>query len=449
MTPLEPETDFHCGKPRRIDEAARAIDHPSLPSGKRQRGLQSTRTQTPPKFWDNLSRIPLCRRALREFDRRTAQPVPAKPTTQFVLLENQWKQLKRFARHGGPNLRDIRGYKELEPQRQMSSRQSLSDKSEMRTKRRRLNATARSRQRTALSSRDPAFEQALVDAQYHPPGHSNREPGNVEEVLERLRRPRLSLSPSVFSHQAFSDFRQMNFNATSEEDVMRDVIPIIRGNTSVPAGGNRLFTNLEPLAFGIATAKPDYYNGSHPSELDSRVRPDGSAAEMKRQITQDLGVGARGMLEMQHYGEENKTYDENAYALGSTYSDGQLKIYICHPTAPMAPGGRPDYHVNQVRSFAMTDTPESFVQGAAAYRNGQDWAEEQRNAVIERVRSQSEAGKVAVKQDLPEHSLTSPRKTGSSSSNSIMPTAESASETQRTSKRWKESLEQAPRTQYI
>ncbi|KAL9077322.1 MAG: hypothetical protein Q9157_003389 [Trypethelium eluteriae] len=358
----------------------------------------------------------------------------------------------------------------------MSSRQSLSDKSEMRTKRRRLNATARSRQRTALSSRDPAFEQALVDAQYHPPGHSNREPGNVEEVLERLRRPRLSLSPSVFSHQAFSDFRQMNFNATSEEDVMRDVIPIIRGNTSVPAGGNRLFTNLEPLAFGIATAKPDYYNGSHPSELDSRVRreighyimpstsshtpmlpnfftevkgPDGSAAEMKRQITQDLGVGARGMLEMQHYGEENKTYDENAYALGSTYSDGQLKIYICHPTAPMAPGGRPDYHVNQVRSFAMTDTPESFVQGAAAYRNGQDWAEEQRNAVIERVRSQSEAGKVAVKQDLPEHSLTSPRKTGSSSSNSIMPTAESASETQRTSKRWKESLEQAPRTQYI
>ncbi|KAI9685248.1 MAG: hypothetical protein M1822_004621 [Bathelium mastoideum] len=309
MAPLEREVDFRGGKPRQIDEAAPAIGHSSFPSGERQKELRSTRGQTPPKFWDNLSRIPLCRRALREFDRRTAQPAPAKLTTQTVLLEGQWKQLKRSARHGGPNLRDIRGYKELELQHQTSSRRSPSDESQMGTKRSRWSTTARSRRVPLLSSKNPAFEQALVDAQYHPPGHSKREPGNTEEVLERLRRPRSSLSPSVFPHQAFSDFRQMNFNATSEEDVMRDVIPIIRGNTSVPAGGNRLFTNLEPLAFGIAAAKPDYYNGSRPSELAPRVRreighyimpsssshtpllpnffteakgPDGSAAEMKR-----------------------------------------------------------------------------------------------------------------------------------------------------------------------
>ena len=53
--------------------------------------------------------MPLCRRAFREFDRRTVQSVTPKPPVRSVLKGDLVKQLKRFARHGGPDLRDIRG----------------------------------------------------------------------------------------------------------------------------------------------------------------------------------------------------------------------------------------------------------------------------------------------------------------------------------------------------
>jgi hypothetical protein len=64
----------------------------------------------PPGFWDNLSQVPLCRGALREFDRRTVRPIAThKPLVRSALKEDLVKQLKRYARHGGPDLRDIRG----------------------------------------------------------------------------------------------------------------------------------------------------------------------------------------------------------------------------------------------------------------------------------------------------------------------------------------------------
>ena len=171
--------------------------------------------------------------------------------------------------------------------------------------------------------------------------------------------------------------------------------------------------------------------------------PDGSAAEIKRQITQDLGVGARGMLQMQHYEAGNKSYDENAHTLGSTFHDGALKIYSCHPTAPTAPGGRPNYHVYQVTSFAMTDTPESFRKGATAYRNGQNWAEEQRNAAIERVRNRVEARRITSKQDSPEDSFASVGKPKSLSPESVTSAVESALEVQGTSERLRKHSKQS------
>jgi hypothetical protein len=64
----------------------------------------------PAEFWDNLSRVPLCRRALREFNRRHLPPaVPAPPLMPPVLEGRLLKSLNRFSRHGGPGLRNIRG----------------------------------------------------------------------------------------------------------------------------------------------------------------------------------------------------------------------------------------------------------------------------------------------------------------------------------------------------
>lgn len=112
--------------------------------------------------------------------------------------------------------------------------------------------------------------------------------------------------------------------------------------------------------------------------------PDGSAAVLKRQATQDIAYGARAMLEIQSYGQDDLTYDGNAYTIAATYNSGAgtLQIYTMHPTPPVEPDGRPGYPTTQVRSFAMTDTTDSFRQGAAAFRNLQDLAKEQRQEAI-------------------------------------------------------------------
>ena len=38
--------------------------------------------------------------------------------------------------------------------------------------------------------------------------------------------------------------------------------------------------------------------------------------------------------------------------------------------------------MTQLRSCALTDTPDLFREGASAFRNGRDWAEERRHELI-------------------------------------------------------------------
>ncbi|KAF2241478.1 hypothetical protein BU26DRAFT_571944 [Trematosphaeria pertusa] len=408
MPPGE-ESEPQRRKRKRTLEIARSTDT-LQPPVKRQK--RSQRGRTPPEFWDNLSRVPLCRRALREFNRRTIRPVALEPPARSVLKEDLVKQLKRFARHGGPNLRDIRGYPapQTEAVRTMSSSQSRSSRSRIGTGTDPSSAPSQSTRKTTLSSRDPAFEQALIDAGYRPYNRGPKQ-NNFEEAKERLAQPRPSLSPSQFSDGAFEGFQSKNDEAKTEAVVRSKVFPIIEGNTTIPSGQDEVFNHVQPLASGISNAKPDYYYGSCPTELDPRVRkdlapyiipctdtsrpllanhftelkgPDGKASEMKRQITQDLGIGARGMLAIQSYGQAGYTYDGNAYTLGSTYHSGTgtLQLYAMHPTQPEDPSGQPQYHTTQIRSFGMTDTAETFRQGATWYRNSRDLAKEWRDSAI-------------------------------------------------------------------
>ena len=83
------------------------------------RPTHSRHNVTPPEFWDNLSYIPLCLRALEEFDRRSIRLWPAfqKPPERLTLQGDLLKELKRFSRQGGPTLRDIRGVSLFQPDR--------------------------------------------------------------------------------------------------------------------------------------------------------------------------------------------------------------------------------------------------------------------------------------------------------------------------------------------
>jgi len=62
-------------------------------------------------FYDSLSKVSLTRRALKELDRRTSQAnSPQRPaSTPRRVTRNTSNQIRRFARDGGLELRDLRG----------------------------------------------------------------------------------------------------------------------------------------------------------------------------------------------------------------------------------------------------------------------------------------------------------------------------------------------------
>jgi hypothetical protein len=91
---------------------------------------------------------------------------------------------------------------------------------------------------TTFSSKDTAFEQELIDNGIYPPGYNDVEPGNLEEVIEKLGQPRASLSPSKFSREEFVHFRRKNDEATTEAEVMSQVFPMITGKANIPSGYN-------------------------------------------------------------------------------------------------------------------------------------------------------------------------------------------------------------------
>ena len=82
---------------------------PQLQSRRRARFIY------PPEVWDSLSKIWLTTDALRELNRRnkqnesnlSSQRLRARLTR--LSVEDKFKSTKSFARHGGPDLSDLRG----------------------------------------------------------------------------------------------------------------------------------------------------------------------------------------------------------------------------------------------------------------------------------------------------------------------------------------------------
>ncbi|KAF1993298.1 hypothetical protein P154DRAFT_527867 [Amniculicola lignicola CBS 123094] len=424
----------------------------SHPISKKQRLSYPSESQPPAAFWDNLSKIWLTKRALRELDRRNTQAASnppdspyrqaRRPVTQNFLTElkrsrqtTQYtadylrccepkilKNIKLFARHGGPDLSDLRNFPEPthSPDRTMSSSLSSSQS------RKRGSATTLSTKPTTNTTRtkstgvyDRDFQQHIIDYDVyphgyrHPDGSAPAKPNNHGEVNQIFAQPRPSLSPSVFNDEEFEKFVQADADASKEKQVSESVIPIIEGkirDTKCRSGGIP-FTNLDPLTdskLKFKPCNPDVYYGARPEQLSRKVReelggriipstqhdlpiapnfflaakgPDGSLAVAGRQACYDGALGARAMHSLQSYGQEEPVYDK-ASTITSIYHGGTLKMYTSHVAQPKNPGGRPQYHMTQLRSFALTDTRDTCVAGLQAYRNGREWAEEQRNEAI-------------------------------------------------------------------
>ncbi|KAF2419701.1 hypothetical protein EJ08DRAFT_621137 [Tothia fuscella] len=407
---MTPQQVLRSQKPKRKHELeavpiVKLGSQPQQPPTKRQKQSYSPKNKTPPEFWDTLSRVPLCYRALQEFNRRAEadRPTPIAPQQRVEgnIEDDQVKQLQRFARRGGPDLRSIRGYSEPEIRVEMTRRSGSN----------RSSALDSNTKATTYSSKDPAFEQKLIDNRIYTLAHDDVEPDNLEEIEETLKQRRRSLSHSRFSRKKFRHFRQQNNEAMTEAEVTSHVIPIIIGKANILSGRNQQFNNLEPLGDHISLPQPDYFNGSRLTDIQPKVRnelnhyiiptssqhrlalpnffmevkgPDGKLPEATRQVTQDLAAGARGMFKMQSYGLEEPVFDNKAYTFASSYhsGNGTLQLFAMHPTKPKTANSRPEYHTTLIDAYCLIGNADTCRQGITAWRNLLDLAEGMRVETI-------------------------------------------------------------------
>jgi hypothetical protein len=267
---------------------------------------------------------------------------------------------------------------------------------------------------------DRNFQQHLIDHAVYPHGYRHSDggvpakPENFKEIHRILALPRPSLSPSRFTDGDYEQFVQADADASKEKQVSELVIPTVEGkikDAKSRSGGIPL-TNFDPLTDGtLKASNPDVYYGARPEQLSRKVRdelggqiipstqhdlpmvpnfflaakgPDGSLAVAGRQACYDGALGARGIHILRSYRQEEQTYDNNAHAITSIYHGGTLKMYTSHVAPPSTAGDRPEYHMHQLKGWYMTGDPDTFRQGARAYRNARDWAEQQRDEAIMR-----------------------------------------------------------------
>ena len=131
---------FNPRKRQRSERRSLQLNDTSQSLSERQKLSYSTsESRLPAAFWDNLSKLWLTKRTLRELDRRNTQLAPSpprssyrrphRPVTRRALAElkkrrqlsqtatdflchcapRRLKDIKLFARHGGPDLSDLRG----------------------------------------------------------------------------------------------------------------------------------------------------------------------------------------------------------------------------------------------------------------------------------------------------------------------------------------------------
>ncbi|KAK3680722.1 hypothetical protein B0T22DRAFT_530482 [Podospora appendiculata] len=375
-------------------------------------------TRPPPFFWDSLPGVPLTENALHELDRRNRErarsarslsrkpargPVTrraaAEPLPRCVPVDPE--RIRSFARQGGPDLSDLRGLGEPASECSMS----LGPSSLGRRKRGSASASTSQASETktpgtkttkSTGPYDGAFQQHLVDYgiypdQYeYPNGRIPPELGNMDEIARFLAQPRPSLSPTRCSNDDFRKFKRADAHAAKERQGTAFVVPIISGDVgdSRCVAGEIPFTNLDHLTNGsLFPGNPDLYHGARPEQLDRKVRaelegriipstqqdlpiapnfflavkgPNRSLAVAQRQACYDGALGARGMQDLL-YGEPEPVHDNNAYTM--TF--------------------RPKYVMTQVGAYALTGSYDGYRQGVAAYRNGRDWAKQQRDNAIE------------------------------------------------------------------
>ncbi|KAH7131138.1 hypothetical protein EDB81DRAFT_131137 [Dactylonectria macrodidyma] len=394
------------------------LSHPSFP---------------PARYFDNLPRPFLTRNALREHDLRndakaSSVPVALKrhqlgPVTRLTVRQREKSyrsakrileqldmtsgaSLKRYAKHGGPDLTGLRGFHSTmcpaldcccgAPTLEMTNPNCPKRKGKVKPS-------------------DRNFRQHLIVfgvlpfGYVYPNGQRPPQPENKAEILAALAAPRPSLEE--WSQSDFEDFAL--FRAPKEHNVKLSILPLLECDGTVMRNGgygDLRFENLYQLTDGtLAPGNPDNYHGSQPEQLHPIIQeelgdyifpttqsdlpivpnfflhlkcPDGSIEVAQNQALYDGTLGARGIHNLRSYGLSNETmYDNKAYTITATYSDGLLKLYAIHPIYSSI-SDRTEFIMTQLRAISLFDDLDSLRKGVAVYRNALDWARKQRDEAI-------------------------------------------------------------------
>ena len=245
----------------------------------------------------------------------------------------------------------------------------------------------------------------------------NTRAANDREWNEVLIQPRPSLSPSRMSDGHHRRFVTAVYRARNEDEVMAHVLPTIVGEPRYPSGQNVRFGNLDPLADGLVVPQPDYYEGEDigpgsrqlRDQLNKSIVPsnhedypflpnffteakgrDGTIGVAQRQAAHDGAVGARAMHRTENHGRRQERFDNKARTLSSILDGaGHLDIFSHHVSKPTRRGALPQTHMTPLRSYSLTDNPETFRQGVGAYRNASDYAHHHRTETIKNAHRRS------------------------------------------------------------
>ena len=260
-----------------------------------------------------------------------------------------------------------------------------------------LSGEGKAKKSKSTNAYSKGFEQHLIDHGVYPAGHfkgkEKEEPSNVNDVRQRLAQRRSSMSPSRSSPNAFTEFKDCNEEATSEIDVMVNVVPKILGSTITAKAFNKEFNNLKHLTDGsIAIAQPDYYNGCRPAELNKTIRDelasyivpstntslpclpkfflevkglDGNNAVCKRQALYDPALGDRGVRKLLDYIDSSAASDSKAYAIAATYdrNTGYLEIFTAHVKKSEKPDIDHELRMTQLNGWGVVGNEDAYRQG--------------------------------------------------------------------------------------
>ena len=326
---------FTSRKRQHTEQYALRSNGTSQPQLKRQKLNHNTiRSQPPPDYWDNLSKIWLTERALRELNQRNSQPASSIPRSQYRRARRPFtrkflaepnncrviepaseflrhcepktlKDIKLAARCGGLDLSDLKGasttrypsmgdkvndaFKFPAPIDPFDHTMSSSQSSSRRRKRgatstldtRPTTNTTNTKTTESSGPYSRNFQQKLIDSGIYPDeyeypnGRAPPEPDNLKEINQRLTQPRSSLSPSKFSIKDFKEFKRADAHVSKENKATKMIIPIIEGKIKDDkcVEGDVPFTKLKPLTNDILTAaKPDLYYGARPEQLNRQIR---------------------------------------------------------------------------------------------------------------------------------------------------------------------------------